>query len=542
MKILVVDDNLNDKELLFELLKTDGYEVAGASNGFEALEKIRELSPDIVISDIMMSKMDGFNLCRELKKNIVTRTIPIILYSSAYTDAEDEKLVMKEGAVAYIRKPLEINPFLKKIREVITRYRGGEISQPVHGILDDKEYLSLYSRRLMKNLENKVEELEKANNRLEGSLNELETINRLKDNILSNVAHELRTPLTHAMGYVELAISESDEVLKIEFIGRCKAALRRENEVISHLIEASYAEKGLIKPVIGSMDLTQIINETIHSLTPKAKANSISISFDVKEDLVVKGDINQIKHVVSNILDNSIKFNKKGGKVEITAVLDNGMAKICFKDNGIGIPEEKMGKLFEKMYQVDSESTRKFGGIGIGLSISKCIVEANGGRIWANSKSGEGSRFFLTLPVSSENSVKVRKKKREKPVYNYDSIKRKKVLVVEDNILNMELVLEILDAMGFETMGLENGTQALGIIENEQYDLIIMDIELPGKNGVEVMSSIKKKPSYEKVPVVALTACAMKGDRERLILSGFNDYITKPLDVAEFIKKMYTYK
>lgn len=118
----------------------------------------------------------------------------------------------------------------------------------------------------------------------------------------------------------------------------------------------------------------------------------------------------------------------------------------------------------------------------------------------------------------------------------------KKVIVVEDNVLNLELVLDILDAMGFEARGVEDGKEALGIIEKEQYDLVLMDIELPGMNGIEVRDNIKKIISYEKVPVIALTAYAMKGDKERFIASGFDDYMAKPIDVAEFIKKMNEYK
>jgi CheY-like chemotaxis protein len=144
MKILVVDDNINDRDLLFGLLTAQGYEVTCASNGVEALEKIRESKPDLVISDIMMPQMDGFGLCRELKKTMETIKIPIILYSSSFTDLEDEKLVLKESASAYIRKPFEIKSFLEKIREVITVNRAGKISQSMPGILDEKEYLSLY--------------------------------------------------------------------------------------------------------------------------------------------------------------------------------------------------------------------------------------------------------------------------------------------------------------------------------------------------------------------------------------------------------------
>lgn len=406
MKILVVDDKINDREILFELLNAQGYEVAGASNGFEALEKIRESKPDLVISDIMMPEMDGFGLCRELKRNVETIKIPIILYSSSLTDPEDEKLVMEEGAAAYIRKPFETQPFLGIIREVITGCQTGKISQPMPEILDEKEYLSLYSRRLMKKLENKVVELENANKKLEAALSELETIDRLKDNILSNVTHELRTPLTHALGYVELAISETDETKKKEYSRRSRDALLRENEVITHLVEAAYADKGLLKPVIVTMNVGNITKETIQALSPNAQAHVIQVSSEVEDNLFAKGDVNQIKHVLENLLDNAIKFNRKGGKVEISACRDDGMVKVCVTDTGIGIPEEKMGKLFDKMYQVDSETTRKFGGIGIGLSIAKYIVEAHGGRIWVESNYGEGSIFTFILPLKGIKAVK----------------------------------------------------------------------------------------------------------------------------------------
>jgi len=402
MQILVVDDNINDRNILYELLSSDGYEVTGASNGVEALEKIKESKPDLVISDIMMPQMDGFGLCRELKKTVETIKIPIILYSSSFTDPEDEKLVLEEGAAAYIRKPFEIKPFLDKIREVITGYRAGKIAQPMPGILDEKEYLSLYSRRLMKKLEDKVVELENANKKLEVALKDLETIDRLKDNILANVMHELRTPLTHALGYVELAISETDETKKKEYSRRCRDALLRENEVIAHLVEAAYADKGLLKPLFKTMNVAQVINETIQALLPKAQAYSIRVSCDVKDKLSAKGDANQIKHVLENLLDNAIKFNRKGGKVEISAERENGMVKVCVIDTGIGIPEAKLGNLFEKMYQVDSETTRKFGGIGIGLSIAKYIVEAHGGRIWVETKPGEGSKFCFTMPAQED--------------------------------------------------------------------------------------------------------------------------------------------
>jgi PAS domain S-box-containing protein len=228
---------------------------------------------------------------------------------------------------------------------------------------------------------------------------ELRNLDRHKYNILSNVTHELRTPLTHALGFLELAMSETDETRKAACLEKCRSALLRENEVITCLIETANLEKGLIKPVIGTMDVGSMINETIQAILPKAKVCGIDVSSEIDDGLFAKGDINLTKLALANLIDNAVKFNRKGGSVDISAYRKNGDIEICFSDTGIGIPRDKIDKIFDKMYQVDSDSTRRYGGIGIGLSTAKSIVEAHRGRIWVESKAGEGSRFFFTIPA-----------------------------------------------------------------------------------------------------------------------------------------------
>lgn len=397
LKALVVDDTKNSRMLLSKILAAHGYEPIEASNGKDALDKINESKPDIIISDIMMPEMDGFQLCRELKKNEPLKNIPLVFYTSIYNDEADEKLALDVGANAYIRKPEDPKVIIGIINKLLEDHRSGKIRPFEPAITDEKEYLSKYSKTLFKKLEDKVLELENANRKLEIALGELKTVDRLKDNILSNVTHELRTPLMHASGYLELAMDEHEISKRDELMKKSMAALEREKKVISDLIEISYAGKGLLKQVHEKIDVKKIIGSTVEDLKPKALAYEIEIRTSIQEGLLVHGDKNQIKHVLNNLLDNAIKFNRKGGEIEITASRVDGSIQVCFKDTGIGIPPDKLDKVFNKIYQVDSESTRRYGGVGVGLAIAKYIIESHKGRIWAKSTIGKGSIFCFAL-------------------------------------------------------------------------------------------------------------------------------------------------
>ena len=248
MKVLAVDDTKNDRLLLTKILLSAGYDVKSACNGIEALEKIELEKPDLIISDILMPEMDGFRFCRELKTNEGTRDIPIIFYTATYTEYEDEKLAMLEGAADFIRKPEEPSRIIEIIKNTMEKYGAGEYAHFEPEIKDEKEYLSLYSQRLMKKLEDKVIQLGKTNRKLDAALEESKSLDRLKSNILSNVTHELRTQILYAIGYMELAMGDTREPGRTERLEKCRDALLRENEVIANLIKNSNKEKNDTKP------------------------------------------------------------------------------------------------------------------------------------------------------------------------------------------------------------------------------------------------------------------------------------------------------
>jgi CheY-like chemotaxis protein len=243
MKVLAVDDTKNDRLLLTRIILSAGYDVQSACNGVEALEKIELEKPDLIISDILMPEMDGFRLCRELKTNEGTKDIPILFYTATYTEYEDEKLAMLEGAVGFIRKPEEPSRIIEIIKNTMEKCGTGKNAHFEPGIKDEKEYLSLYSQRLLKKLEDKILQLEKTNRKLDAAFEESKSLDRLKSNILSNVTHELRTQILYAIGYMELAMGDSREPGRKDRLEKCRDALLRENGVIEDLIDNSKKEE-----------------------------------------------------------------------------------------------------------------------------------------------------------------------------------------------------------------------------------------------------------------------------------------------------------
>ncbi len=397
MAILVVDDSKTDRILLTKVLESGRYEVITAVDGKNALEMIRSDAPNMIITDIMMPVMDGFQLCREVKQDPTLMNIPLVFYTASYGEKDDEALAMRMGAAAFIRKPEEPKEIINLVKKIFEEYQSGKTVPLQPLISDEKEYLALYSSRLVKKLEDKVLELESANTKLEVAYDELKSIDRLKDNIISNVTHELRTPIMLAWGFLELALDETDLTKRNEHLTKSIDALKREDKIVIDLIETATAEKGLLKPFTDTIYFGEIVTAAVENLKPKVTIYDINIDVSFDGDLIILGDYYQLKHVMINLIDNAIKFNVKQGKVEINAIEDNGQIQVCIKDTGIGIPEDKLAKVFDKLYQIESDTNRKYGGTGIGLTISKHIIEGHGGSIWVKSEEGEGSTFCFKI-------------------------------------------------------------------------------------------------------------------------------------------------
>lgn len=245
-----------------------------------------------------------------------------------------------------------------------------------------------------------IEELNNAYKKLEESYLDLKEIDRVKSNIIANVSHELRTPLTIVKGFIEIAMEEEDKKERNELLSMCRKALQRQNRIIGVLINVAEFEKKKYKLKFENVDLEQVLHLAQKEIKPYALEKDIAIKISVEEGIPdVKADFEALKHAIANLLDNAVKFNRKGGEVVVEARRKGNAIEVCIADTGIGISKDKIPKLFTPLYQINATTTRKFGGTGMGLAVVKRIIEAHGGKVWVESEEGKGSRFCFTLPI-----------------------------------------------------------------------------------------------------------------------------------------------
>ncbi len=264
------------------------------------------------------------------------------------------------------------------------------------------EILEDLSKQLAIAIENArlYEELRKAYDELHRAYEELKSLDELKSNIIANVSHELRTPITIAKGAIELVLEEKDWNAVEKYLNMARNALIRLNFIVGDLIDAARFQKGEIKLAMHEFDVRTIIHDVVAEFKPMFVKEGLKVKVELPESpLMVYADPTMVRHVIRNLVSNAIKFNREGGEVLIEGWKRGEMVEICVSDTGIGIPEDKLDKIFDRFYQVDSSPTRRYGGTGMGLAIVKEVVEAHGGRVSVNSKLGEGSRFCFTLPA-----------------------------------------------------------------------------------------------------------------------------------------------
>jgi signal transduction histidine kinase len=257
----------------------------------------------------------------------------------------------------------------------------GRIEGVIAGFVDITEVIEMYSQ-------------------LESAYEELKSIDELKSNILANVSHELRTPITVTKGAIELALDEKNEEERRSLLKTAVAALVRQNLIIEDLLQAAKFERGEVKLFLGDVDVVKIINKVVEEFEPIIMEEGLKLKIDVENRLPkARADGIALERVLRNLLGNAVKFNKRGGEIHIEAVQRSDFIEVCISDTGVGIPEDKLEKIFEPFYQIDASPTRRYGGTGMGLTVVKAIVEAHGGEVSVESIPGEGSRFCFTLPI-----------------------------------------------------------------------------------------------------------------------------------------------
>ena len=428
MKVLSVDDNSENLYLLENMLRSDGYEVVEAHNGVEALDTLQREPVDLVIADILMPQMDGFELCRQVKRREELRHIPFVFYTATYTDKKDEELGLRLGASRFIMKPVEPEEFLASIREVLRAFDRGGL--PAGASPEEREavLLKAYNQALVRKLGDKVEQLEHSERALRATLAEVEhevserrraeaqvrqlnaeleqrvqartaelrAANEQLEHFVAAVAHDLRTPLRSIDGYLHMLARAGADKLDDPARGhlaKLRTAAERMNQFLEACLDLAHATHSPLRrePV----DLSQAAEKIIHDLRQQEPARAVD--FTPQPGLLAQGDPALLYELLQNLLGNAWKFTARtrGARIEFGRAGAEDSGAYFVRDNGVGFSMDSAQKLFRPLQRLPS--AEGFPGTGIGLATVQQIVRRHGGRLWAEAAPGAGATFHFTL-------------------------------------------------------------------------------------------------------------------------------------------------
>jgi signal transduction histidine kinase/CheY-like chemotaxis protein/ligand-binding sensor domain-containing protein len=393
-------------------------------------------------------------------------------------------------------------------------------------------------------LEDEVTQRRRAEIALREARDAAEAGNRAKSQFLANMSHEIRTPMHAVIGLSSL-LTETDLTLEqrahLDTISESAESLL---VIINDILDFSKIDAGRLELETVDFDLDSVLQRTCQALEVQARNKNLSLDLEISPEvpLQLQGDPGRLRQILTNLITNAIKFTVRG-RVLLQVTQEPGaqdpvtaLLRFAVTDTGIGIPAAKRETLFDPFYQVDASTTREYGGTGLGLAIAKQLVEAMGGRIGVDSIEGSGSTFWFFLLLQRQAQSDGAEVPVDSPEPDPDPGEPARVLVVEDNLVNQKLARLLLERMGHRVTVAGNGLEALRVLESDSFDLVLMDVQMPVLDGLEATRRIRSRSSTASnpdVPIIAMTAFAMKYDRDLCLAAGMDDYMTKPVHPSE---------
>ena len=627
--ILNVDDNEAVRYATTRVLKQAGFRVQEAGSGEEAMAAVA--GADLVVLDVKLPGMSGFEVCRRIKSDAALSSIPVLHLTSAYGSSEHWATALDAGADAYLTHPVEPAVLLATVRSLLrTRAAEAEVRRAASfwqttfdsisdgvALLDpdfrlvraNRAFARLVGRpsdelaswraedllpgvdraalapgasavdvqRGDRWLEVAVDPVAGERDRPAGAVlivsdvtaqreaerdrarlleseraarHEAEKANRLKDEFLATLSHELRTPLNAIVGWATILRTQpADPALIERAVAVIERNARSQKQLIEDILDVSRVVTGKLRLAVAPVDLCAVLEGALESVRPSAQAKQIALEVSCTPDVgMIDGDADRVHQVIWNLLSNAVKFTPVGGRVVVRARRGATHAELEVEDTGIGIEEEFLPHMFERFRQADSSSTRRHGGLGLGLAIVRHLVELHGGTVQAASGgAGQGARFTVRLPVNARRAAsapaaegleRVSRVPDEPAARPSDRLDGLKVLVVEDEPDTLDLVATILRDRGALVEAVATTRDAREALGRVRPHVLLSDIGLPGEDGLAMIRAVRALSDEDggRTPAVALTAYAREQDRAQALHAGFQAHLAKPIQPFDLVR------
>jgi len=440
---------------------------------------------------------------------------------------------------------MDIQEILKKSleRERLSRKQA-------ESIIEQKSlelyYINKELKELNENLEQRIlertQEIQDSKVKLQAAKNLAEKATQAKSSFLSTMSHEIRTPLNGIIGLTEMTIKLNEDQKLSELLSNIKLSGDNLLGIINDILDFSKIEAGKLSFEAIVFSLSQLFNLLHKTFETRAHRKSIQLKFELDPTIpsLLFGDRIKLNQVLTNLIGNAIKFTDTGSITTLATLIDSSdnqvIIRFSVKDTGIGIPDDRIRDVFSAFTQSGADTTRKYGGTGLGLTISKEIVELQKGKIWVESSAGKGSDFIFELPMKLPDQQQLAKFESTSSKEDFCSFSQQTILLVEDNKINQFVAATALRNWNLQVEIANNGLEALDYLRQRNFDLILMDLQMPEMNGFEATKRIREGSISKRTcetPIIALTADAFTETRDKVYESGMNGFASKPINLLE---------